>query len=804
MAFFSKKKARTGWSGRLIARPSPGRFRRIAGNLLLLLAIWLVGVVLLNLGGPQRYVGLAEGQRAPATVVAAVDFECVNMAATDLLHRQAAEGVVPVFSIQMGPLQAAWRTMEKLATRAIQLRRDIDKNAAKAADGTISDLTAAEVRLEGGLSVAADLLGVPLSGESLIRLFPPGKEMNVLSALKDSLSGVWMNGILSELDRESGFQGLSQSPVIDILLPAEGGDPVFRTVKLAELPAMKAAMEAYVEQAETQLSALGVSSEVETLEGLVRLSIRPNLDYAARLTEERRTAVWDDIEPARMTVQAGTTLMEEGFPVTAQTREMIDAYNQRMAARETPRDRRLKQSGDAVLLWIVMVLCAGWLHGSQPGVYAKPRRKWLLVSLGVLALCLASLYRYLAFNLNWIPPWLVPFAVPISLTTMLAVLILGPSAALSVGLWTALSSAMIFGRSFELLVLGLGGSALTALLMRNVRKRSQVMRAGLVVGLLGGGIALTLAAMNQQLPNIFLVQAGTGVASGVLAAILALLLLPFAEWLFRYTTNISLLELTDLSHPLLQRLAIEAPGTYHHSLMVGALGQAAANRIGANGLLVAVCANFHDIGKLAKPEFFNENQRGGENPHDNLAPSMSALVIQSHVKEGLTLAKRHKLPQPVCDVIATHHGGTLTSYFYQVAKRALKEAGMSEDSGLEHSFRYDGPKPWTREQAVLMLADTVEAASRSLEKPTPNRIAEMVETLMRDKLLDGQLDRCPITLEDLHEIQASFVFSLTNILHGRNPYPREDSLAQPAAGAGGAAGGIPAAGADAGGPGVSR
>ena len=264
-----------------------------------------------------------------------------------------------------------------------------------------------------------------------------------------------------------------------------------------------------------------------------------------------------------------------------------------------------------------------------------------------------------------------------------------------------------------------------------------------------------------------------------------------------------MLEFTDMSHPLLQRLALEAPGTYHHSLMVGAIGQAAADRIGANGLLVSVCAFFHDIGKLAKPEFFAENQRGGENPHDHLAPSMSALVIQSHVKEGLTLAKRYKLPRAVCEGIVAHHGTTLTSYFYQLARQALKEAGMAEDSGLESSFRYDGPKPKTREAAILMLADSAEAASRSLEQATPNRIAEMVDTLIRDKLLDGQLDHCPLTLAELNEVRTSFVFTLSNILHGRNPYPREDQAVQPPTGADRPAGAVPAAGADAGAPGVS-
>ena len=802
MPFFSRKKARNGWSGKFVARPAGWRGWSLLGNLFLLLVLWLSGVLFINLGGPQRYVGLAEGQRAPATVVAAVDFDCVNMAATELLRRQAGERVVPVFTIQMAPLNAAWRVHGKLADRAVSLRR----NPAAPAPG-ISEAAAresVEKALEADLAVAADLLGISVPGEALATLFSPGKEMDVLAALKESLSAVWLNGILSEAERESGFQGLSLSSTIDLVAPAEGGEsPTYRNARLDELPSVEMALETYVKEARRRLAEQGVEVAEKTIEGLARPSMRPNLAYDERSTQERRVAVWRNMEPVLMTVRAGTTLMEERTTVTAQTVEMINAYNRRMAERESSYDRRMKRAGDASLMLIVLVVCVGWLHSTQPGAYSQARRKWLLVLLGLLAITLESLYHYLSVSLNWIPPWLVPFAIPITLTTMLAALLLGPSAALAMGLWSSLSAALMFDRNFELLLLGLGGSVMAVVLLRNVRKRSQVMRAGLGVGLLKGLMALALAAMYQHLPGTFLMQVAGGVSSGFLAALLALLLLPAMEWIFRRTTDISLLELTDMSHPLLQRLAIEAPGTYHHSLMVGAIGQAAANRIGANGLLVAVCANFHDIGKLAKPEFFNENQRGGENPHDHLAPSMSALVIQSHVKEGLTLAKRHKLPQPVCDVIATHHGVTLTSYFYQVAKLALKEAGMAEDAGLEHSFRYDGPKPWTREQAVLMLADTVEAASRSLEKPTPNRIAEMVETLMRDKLLDGQLDLCPITLKDLHDIRSSFVFSLTNILHGRNPYPREDPLAQPAAGAGGAAGGVPAAGAGAGGPGVS-
>lgn len=772
-----------------------------AGNVAILMALWALGVMFINLGGAVRYSSLAEGQLAPATVVAANDFECIDLQTTALRRKQAGENVIPIFRLQPGIKIKAWRNLDKLAERAVAERAALAPhseavplaetlpaaaegnvpaapatNAPPAVESSPGPLPAESPLVAEALADAADLLEIPLSGDSLIHLFPAGQEIEAADALKQAAATVLRQGILSGAGWDMGTTPATNA-LVDILCPAETAGIVTQQVVATELSTVPLAREKFLAEAQTLLERHDISISSETAQVLATALIQRNLEYDLSATQARRDTAGRDLKPVLMTVRAGTTIMEERMPVQAQTVEMMSAYLRKMASLETPSDRRMKRMGDYALMLIVLIVCVGWLRSSQPGAYTQSRRKWLLVLLALLAIGMESLYHYLSVAVNWFPTWVVPFAIPLALAPMLAVLMLGPAAALAVGLWVSLSSALIFERSFELLLLGLSGAVMATVMLRgNVRKRSQVMRAGLAVGLVESVMALALAVLNQHVPSTFLWQVATGFASGVFAAILATLILPLLEWTFRHTTDITLLELTDMAHPLLQRLALEAPGTYHHSLMVAALGQAAANRIGADGLQVAVCAYFHDIGKLAKPEFFTENQRGGENPHDSLAPSMSALVIQSHVKEGLTLAKRYKLPRLVCDAIRIHHGTSLTSYFYQLARQNLKASGLPEDPGLERSFRYDGPRPWTREQAILSLADTVEAASRSLEKATPSRITEMVENLMRDKLLDGQLDRAPLTMENFKTIRASFIFSLTNILHGRSPYPRPSSL----------------------------
>jgi putative nucleotidyltransferase with HDIG domain len=259
-----------------------------------------------------------------------------------------------------------------------------------------------------------------------------------------------------------------------------------------------------------------------------------------------------------------------------------------------------------------------------------------------------------------------------------------------------------------------------------------------------------------------------GFAGGILSSVLVLGLTPIVESLFRYTTDVKLLELANLDNPLLKDLTLQAPGTYHHSVIVGSLVEAAAKSVSANPLLARVSAYYHDIGKLKKPLYFIENVGGLENKHDHLSPSMSSLILISHVKDGVELARENRLGERITRIIQQHHGTSLISFFYQKAK---EQENREMDSLDEKDFRYPGPKPQTKEAGLVMLADVVEAASRALTEPTPARIKGLVEQRIRNIFLDGQLEECELTLKNLHNIEESFTRVLTAFFHQRIRYP---------------------------------
>jgi len=450
------------------------------------------------------------------------------------------------------------------------------------------------------------------------------------------------------------------------------------------------------------------------------------------------------------------------------------------------------------LLFVATAIVQLWIN--RPGTFSQNSRVFLVfgtifVQLAatkvILVLSSEQVFKFLTPEMGWL---LAPYAfAPLVLSVLL-----GRNHGLYAAVFVSLWSSILFGRiDASLLVISLISGFTAVYLTLQVRRRGQLIRAGVGVGL---AIWLSSLSFGMIGPiNLFPpmdndwgmvgLQSALTLGNGIITAMIVGGALPMLEHLFQITTDVSWLELSDLNHPLLRRMTIEAPGTYHHSLVVANLAEAAAEKIGANATLCRVCSYFHDVGKLVKPEYFTENMNFERNPHDDLAPSMSALIIIAHVKEGVDLALKNKLNQRIIDIIQEHHGTSLVYYFYQRAIQQQEDARAGgkimnireEDipEVQEESFRYGGPKPQTKESAIVSLADIVESASRSLEKPTPQKVEQLVNELIEERIADGQLDECDLTLGELRVIAKRFRFTLMTMLHTRIAYPKHESKFTP-------------------------
>ena len=434
-------------------------------------------------------------------------------------------------------------------------------------------------------------------------------------------------------------------------------------------------------------------------------------------------------------------------------------------------------TNDALLGAVAWIAAGMLLWLLQPQLIQRNSRVILICCIALISACLAS---FLLASAEWLPaPWnnAIPYFLPMLLAPTLATLLLGAPAGIATGILSAAILAIYTNHSVPIFLNGILATTIITSLAANVRTRSKVTKICLIAGLAQVPI-IALHALQEQFTafrfDLYATQIIAPITAAILTALVALLLLPLFEHIFNITTNISLLEFSDLGHPLLQRLALEAPGTYHHSLVVANIAQSAAEAIGANGLEARISAYFHDIGKLTKPEFFVENMFNQDNPHDQLNPNMSTLIITAHVKEGLSMAQLYKLPPCVHRAILEHHGSTVLQCFHHKAITSQQELALRDASNKpldDSQFRYPGPKPSTRISAIICLADAVEAASRCIAKPTPANLEDLVDDIVRHRLDDGQLDNCELSLLELSKVKRAFVFTLANMLHGRIAYP---------------------------------
>ncbi len=528
----------------------------------------------------------------------------------------------------------------------------------------------------------------------------------------------------------------------------------------------------------------------DTLIGISSVAIVPNLRYDAAAHRLKIQNLEASTPAIIITVNQNEVILRAGEEITKADFEKYDAY----LKEERQQGYTAKDSLKIVLrgLFIASILIGIIWFCLKIG-YRRISGRNRMLGLAALVIVTNLLLIRFILQLVEIPSFqthdqyltLLPYLCPTAFAPLILAILSGSTLAILGAFVISLLFSFMLEGSMEIFLASFCATLAGVYLCRNISQRSRLMQASLATGAINALLALFIGLISDTKFDLIGIQALACFTVSAITGMLVIGILPILENTFKFITDIRLLELTDTNHPLLRRLQMEAPGTYHHSLMVANLSENAARQLGANPLKCRACALFHDVGKLAKPEYFIENQIPGNNPHHSQNPSMSALIIKSHIPEGVELAKEHKLPRDIIDVIRQHHGTGLIHYFYrQAIKQAVDPSVQNdqhpdetqapllpEEEVEESTYRYPGPKPQFRESAIIFFADAIEAASRSLHKLNAQSLEELIDTIFEDRLEDGQLDDTPLTFQEIAEIKKSFTFTLLNMAHARTKYP---------------------------------
>ncbi|WP_422929846.1 HD family phosphohydrolase [Singulisphaera sp. PoT] len=494
-----------------------------------------------------------------------------------------------------------------------------------------------------------------------------------------------------------------------------------------------------------------------------KLAGTPTLTYDEHYTSRQREIAWEKVNKVYDTYHQGDVLVEQGQKIEEEQLILLRLENDAAKRLLTVGDR-VRRAGSIILIVSALFTLTGfYVVRHEPQIAFDLKRIAALCGLVVVSIALVRLVS--------LQPWDAEL-IPVASATMILAIAYNPHFALMVTFALSLLTTFALGTGIAHFLVLMGGTAAGALTLTEVRTRTKLIKVGATAAVAYFLLTWATGLWQDQPLSLILSDSLWRAGWGLMAGFFLGGSLPFVENAFGIVTGISLLELGDITHPLLQELVRRAPGTHNHSITVGAISESAAERIGANAVLVRIGAYFHDIGKMLKPHYFVENLAGAANRHANLAPAMSTLIIIGHVKDGVDLGRQHHLPEQIIDLIEQHHGTTLVEYFYHEANR--RNDGNPDAAAIqERAFRYPGPKPQSKEAGILMVADAVESASRTLSEPTPARIEGLVRDLIEKRLRDGQFDECGLTLREIGEIRESLIKSLIGIYHGRVKYPEQ-------------------------------
>ncbi len=700
----------------------------------------------------------ARKMEAEASVLAVYDFE--RNQEYEVLQK------VRTFFLQMREMLASQLEDEKLLIQEVRSSQKTER-ASPQRELDLFREESASLRQES-IKGFIDQLAIDIDVQKMQPLLPDGFSEKIEAVIVDSFQPILGQGIVQ--DRET-------------LLRERGKGVTLRTLNVlseemalddfSEILSLQAARDLVRKRVANQGWSRQQVSLRRLIETLVQDLIRPNMTYNRSETEQRKKKAVEETSAVYHQVSKGEVIVRAGDPLTGD--QILKISELKRLSPEVSRTSLIL--GMFLLVAITIFSFFMILKVVFPPAATDLRGLFILAVItvlqivamrGVLVLSTAMTTTYTSLS-----EITLRMVIPFALGTMIAGTLFPVTVAVVMAALHSVLAAFYFDWSHTLFLYSFIGSVVAAFSVVHCHQRSSVLRAGLAVS----GASMIMAAVilligGDLFSSDTTPQLLSAAGSGILVALFASVAIPALESAFNVASDMKLMELANLNQPALKDMILKAPGSYHHSVLVGSLAEAAAEEIGANPLLARVAATYHDIGKITKPEYFVENQETRDNRHEKLSPSMSALILASHVKDGAEVAKDHRLPRRVVDIIRQHHGTRLITFFYNKAKEMEDPSVQTVD---ERDFRYPGPKPQSREAALIMLADAVEAASKVLTEPTPARIRGLVQKIINDIFIDGQLDESNLTLSDLHQIARSFTRTVTGILHHRIDYPQIQS-----------------------------
>ncbi|HJO96143.1 MAG TPA: HDIG domain-containing protein [Victivallales bacterium] len=714
-------------------------------SFIILFIVWFVCAMILIVPSSTGKYGfyLVEGQQAPKTVYSELSFVYLDKIATNQRRDLAKKSVPAIYEIN---------------------NKICEKNLEEA-DNTLKNLSNVIKKNDKGKATSN------IQTQLISPLLLIAKDKRRLDLFNSKLANILYRGIIQKKDQDN----LNKTRNYQICI-IDRNNHIRPKESIKNIPTPEKAAKEFANAVVMDYSPENRSVLRQTIYSMALNFISPNLTYNKGLTEvEQNLFASSSKNEVYKEVNKGDLILKKGEKVTPDLLEKFLAYEKEKSKKLMYANFWENFTYNLLISFILTIITAIYFYNLYPKLLLSNQKMGTIAAviiLSVIAIFISiKIFIYFAADYN-LPNSLITCIIPLALAPVLLSVLIGLRAATFASLLVAFIAALKI-QDYNAIIVGMALCCFTAYFVHGSRNyKEYFVKSVISISLvlipieLFGQLKLILATPDL-IPWFVLLS----IVNGIITGIVALALLFIIESIFKISTDMSLLSLCDYNHPLLKRLQLEAPGTYHHCLVVATLAEQACEAIGANPIKARVCALFHDIGKLSKPEYFTENNIASANRHGTLKPGMSSMIIMNHVKEGMNLAIKHKLSYIIRAAIEQHHGTDLVYFFY---RRALEEHDEKTKLITEKEYRYPGPKPIEKEVVILSLADVCEAASRSLEKPTPSKIETLVWEIIRKKIREGQLDNANLTFNELAKAKASFIKTLNSMLHTRISYPSDE------------------------------